>query len=125
VKWVAVNTYDVTYETVVTNSGVETARDIRLTYFLDPSLTFISSSITPLVTPSTPEGMAKVINIPSLAAGASVQVKLVTRFVETGKLPVDVETRWEMHDGQVERGPWWDYTTLVHLEPVFMPLLFK
>ncbi len=125
VKWVGVNTYDVTYETVVTNVGTDTAKDIRLTYLLDSRLTYISSSIAPVVTPNAPQGMAKVFNIPSLPAGDSVLVQMVTRFVESGKMPTDVVTRWEMHDGQVERGPWWDYTTLVHLNPTFFPLLFK
>jgi immune inhibitor A len=114
---------EVIYTTVVTNSGTETATNVSITYNLDSGLNFVYSDCPgTLTTSQAPEGMIKVCNIPSLAAGASRTIHLAA---ETLSLPYDTTTRIEAHDGQVMRGPWWYDFTVSAFGPIFMPLIVR
>jgi uncharacterized repeat protein (TIGR01451 family) len=120
---VSPNHGEVIYTTVVTNSGTEPALNISITYNLDSGLNFVSTDCPgTLTTKQAPEGMVKVCNIPTLAAGATRTIRLTA---ESALVPYDATTRIEANDGQVLRGPWWyDFTILV-LKQVFMPLVAR
>jgi uncharacterized repeat protein (TIGR01451 family) len=117
---------EVVYTTVVENVGTETAKDMHLTYNLDPELTFLrfeSEAGTPEPGQLTPQGMVKVFNIPSLEAGASLVVKLVARYTPapiTAPVYPTVTTTIDINDGQMVKGPFWVDT---EMKPMFFILL--
>ena len=114
---------EVIYTTVVTNSGTEPGLNISITYNLDSGLNFVSTDCPgTLTTGQAPEGMVKVCNLPTLAAGATRTIHLIA---ESAHVPYDATTRIEANDGQVLRGPWWYEFTIPLLRPYFLPVVAK
>lgn len=127
-----VDVFDVVYTASVVNNGTEPVKDVRLTFNLDPELTFLkfeAATGSAGASQLTPQGMVKVYNIPSLAAGASMEVKLTARytpFVEPEAKALDqVTTTLEINDGQMVRGPYWLTTDIVPFFHNMLPLINK
>jgi immune inhibitor A len=131
-----VDPLEVVYTTEVENMGTEMARDMHITFNLDPNLTFLrfeSAMVPPDPGPITPQGMVKVFNIPSLDPGDSMEVKLVARYTpivppmgKSAKSVVPtVTTTIEINDGQMVKGPFWVTTEMVPKFFVLMPMVKK
>jgi len=110
--------YTLTYQTVVENTGTETATDITVTY-------------TPIAGSATPTGFAVTIGsvdltgtwtIPSLAAG-----EVATGTVTAAGIVMEPETISVVvtgNDGQVDRGPWF-LDTAIETHTVYLPVVFR
>jgi len=118
--------YDVVYTTTLENVGTETAVDMRMTYTLDPSLSFVSFQSSAPVAVSDgieTQGMVKVFNIPSLGPGDQMVITMTTRY--SGAVPIQVGTTWSIHDGQIARGPWSETTVLAQEYLFWFPFVLR
>jgi len=135
---VAAQKLQVTYQTLVENLGNETAYDVELYYWLDPSLTLVSVD-TMQVANATVERGARLegaqprnerapadellLTLPEVEAGGKVTVTVVA---ETAVAPGSVSLYSELwpYDGQVDRGPYW-LDSEANIAFRYLPLIFK
>ena len=117
--------YELTYQTVMENSGNETTQSMPYTYTLDSLLTpQLSSADTGggLLATSVAAAGGQVVtgSTPPLAPGRVVTITLVA----TGNITpgTTVTTQLDVHDGEVPRGPWFICTTPTRL---ILPQIFK
>jgi immune inhibitor A len=115
------DTYTVTYQTVVENSGNEVANNVYVTYTLDADLTAVSLMMD--------DGIGTVEFPPTtvwwtdeLPAGTTVTLTLkATGVAETGV----VQTRVDAHDGLTARGPWFYATSVEATYYIYLPVVMK
>lgn len=111
------DTYTLTYQTLVENTGVETTDNVTVTYDLYSGLAVKSLTCT--------SGVADPNNTrwsgSGLASGEIVTITLVV----TGTYDVTGwNTTWvEAFDGQIDRGPWYVDSYITALSYVYMPLI--
>jgi hypothetical protein len=113
------DTYTLTYQTVVENTGTATASDIAVTFVP------IAGTLTPTaldVTTGTVELLAGTWTIPSLASG-EIATGTLTMQGTVGE-PELVSVMITGNDGQVDRGPWF-FDTEVSTYSIYLPLVMK
>jgi uncharacterized repeat protein (TIGR01451 family) len=114
----AVGTYTVTYQTIVSNVGVEAASNVSTTYTLDPELTLVSFTASA----GTVETNTLKWSTPTLTAGSVVTLTMVTTgTIESAML---LETDMMAFDGQINRGPWFLPTDVVTYR-LYLPVIHR
>ncbi len=122
------DTYTVTYQTVVKNTGTEMAHNVHLTYTLDSALTAVSMTAVGTLKGTTIPPVGTVV-LPTtswwtdeLWVGDVVTVTLkATGTAENGC----VETWLDAYDGQIPRGPWSFDTCIEATYPIYLPLVMR
>ena len=113
------DTYTVTYQTVVENTGVEVANNVNVTYTLDTDLNPVSLTSTSGTDDFATTSWSKT----TMASGNVVTVTLVA--TGTATLPDVVTTRVDAHDGLVARGSWFLDTQLAPTFYIYLPIVMK
>jgi immune inhibitor A len=111
------DTYTLTYQTVVENTGTEAASDLLVTYAP------LSDALTPVALDVTAGTVVSdTWSIPDLAVGEVATGTLTV--VGTISAPETVGVAVTGHDGQIARGPWF-LETEVTTYLMYMPVIMK
>jgi hypothetical protein len=127
----------VTYETVVDNVGNETASDVEVYFWLDPTLSIVGASTdsTDGTAVDVEQGAGlkdaqtrndaapsddMLFTISSLDAGEKVTVTVVAEMPFADS--VELYSELWAYDGQVDRGPWWLDLSL-DFPSIYLPLV--
>ena len=120
------DSYTLTYQTVIENSGTEAAKNLWVNYELYSSMAMqalSTSSVEPAdleVTKGTAEGGRWEIS--SLAPGEVITATFTADGTIEGPGTVGLEVT--AYDGQVERGPWY-IETAINTNLIYLPLVMK
>ncbi len=132
------DTTQVTYETVISNLGSQTAMHLELDYWLDGRLSPVSLTVSgpgavgdhvQQVNPAGQNPNFVGLDIPEVPAGEQVTVTVVTRMptlahVATPSRQVELLTEIDANDGQVSRGPWFIDTVLTPTV-LYFPIMWR